>query len=243
MTSAKKSCLRKFFNAAARIAIGASVIAGAVFAGFTISEDMRYPVSETAPLTENEAALVRSIFGKEIETAAVRKELTLIENKSTAAMTFNKRVKFYGSIIYSADFAAEKNIFKYGVFTHEMTHIWQSQNKGQQSVKGMAKTFLEPFRYDGGEVYRYLLSPKSRFEDFGAEQQASIIEDYTRRFLHSSHGSSRHPPAGYDTSKNDVLLQGVIESRFPEARKTRLTLEAKEKSTAQKTFQAPGFSS
>ena len=60
-------------------------------------------------------------------------------------------------------------------FAHEITHVWQWQNR---SVTGYT-----PFRASrehrvADDPYLFDLTTKTRFLDFSYEQQASIVEEY-----------------------------------------------------------------
>ena len=52
---------------------------------------------------------------------------------------------------------------------HELTHVWQYQALGRSGIGILLD-----------RRYRYELAPQRRFEDFGAEQQAAIVEDQVR---------------------------------------------------------------
>jgi hypothetical protein len=67
-------------------------------------------------------------------------------------------------------------------------------------------------------VYAYTLDARSSWRDFGVEQQADIIEDYSKRWLYPRNLHLRH-------TRQDGLLARVVEDRFPEAQHTRLNLE------------------
>ena len=66
---------------------------------------------------------------------------------------------------YCADFA-RADIFKQAHFIHEMTHVWQTQTRGDWWL-----VFNRPFssRYD------YSLKPGWGLERYGIEQQAEIV--------------------------------------------------------------------
>src|SRR4051812_4376502 len=80
------------------------------------------------PLTDGETILARDVFGDSIDYAAV----TVTDNKyiffqpEGCAMTPNGNLYMYGC--YSDDYAGG-NSFDRGFFIHEMTHVWQFQNK------------------------------------------------------------------------------------------------------------------
>ena len=171
------------------------------------------PVTPSAPLTQDEAALVEGIFGDEVDTRIVTKYFKDFDpkNAGTAARVLTpKTIEFYKKHNHSANHSLEDH-WAYGTFIHEMTHIWQKQNPGK-NVKHCT-------------VYEYALSLQSRFTDYCSEQQAAIIEDYTLRFLHPYHKSY------YATNNEsaDALLKKVVEDHFPRALETRLSYEAREK--------------
>ena len=61
------------------------------------------------------------------------------------------------------------------VFVHELTHVWQWQNReitGYSPLRALAEGL------PGRDAYFYDPDVELRFENFGFEQQASIIEDY-----------------------------------------------------------------
>lgn len=185
-----------------------------------------YPVVRSERLTVDEAALILGIFGDELNISKVRKDFTAAQKPGTKptyyipAQTFGaKSIKFYGPHYTEADYSKTVSDFNYGTFVHEMTHIWQNQNPDPRKKE------------KNNSVYTYALSENSRFEDFGEEQQAALIEDYARQFLRARRGAYKGtylPSHGPDKQKTPlVLLRKVVETRFPQARKTRLALKQK----------------
>ena len=76
---------------------------------------------------------------------------------------------------YLRDYPKQINLFAAMLFAHEMTHAWQWQNR--------AKTGYTPLRAArehrfGEDPYLYDINTKTRFLDYGYEQQASIVEEY-----------------------------------------------------------------
>lgn len=210
----EKSFKQKLSSAFRRVAFAAALTVG--LSGDTPPAPP-HPAS-VEPLTENEIAFVQGIFGDEINTAIVRKNFytehqDLSPGDSTetiASVDDKKNINFYGTEYRSDDYSQEDRL-NYGTFIHEITHIWQ-----RQKIPGLKLLFMSCHDYS------YTLDARSRFDDFCIEQQGAIIEDYALRFLHSSHASFRIK----NTPENDALLKKVVEEKFPEARKTRLKLEA-----------------
>jgi MoaA/NifB/PqqE/SkfB family radical SAM enzyme len=67
--------------------------------------------------------------------------------------------------VYSDDFSAE-SVFRAGLFIHEMTHVWQSQRRGEW--------YLLLHRHPLCR-YSYALKPSWPLERYGIEQQAEIV--------------------------------------------------------------------
>jgi len=61
------------------------------------------------------------------------------------------------------------------LFAHEMTHVWQWQNRARTGF-----TPLRALREHTSQVDPYLFDPETtgRFLDYGYEQQGSIVEEY-----------------------------------------------------------------
>jgi hypothetical protein len=188
-------------------------------------DDVEFPCpAGGASLTSGEAAFVKSIFGDEVDTARIKKYYSPKEKPGTEkgfvipAETFgDDSIKFYGPNYYEADYSKARNIFDFGTFIHEMTHIWQNQNK-------IACKLLP----ENTDIYNYTLKPLSTFDDFGWEQQAKIIENYSRLYLYPN-----------PTEVADPLLQKVVEAKFPQAAKARLKLQMKKNSPSANTNASP----
>lgn len=167
-------------------------------------------------LTTGELHFAQSIFEEKFDTTGVR--MYLVGSKPSypkydASVCLDlESVEFYGTKMRSQDYSLENDLDKYGAFIHEMTHIWQFQGKFPTECT----------------VYKYDLKADSRFSDYCKEQQAAIVEDYARHFLHPRHGRTRPDRGLHNNAKNYRLLAKVVEDQFPQAQKTRLALEARE---------------
>ena len=118
------------------------------------------------PLTGDEVALARSIFGSAIDYAQV----TIIQRKwaffqpRDTVMAPTGHIHFHPeSCRYCADFGSADRDAQ-GLFLHEMTHVWQHQ-------RGI---FL-PLRRFPFSPYRYRITPGKPFARYGIEQQAEIV--------------------------------------------------------------------
>jgi hypothetical protein len=162
-------------------------------------------------LTPGETQMVRQVFGSEINAAKLRKhlrtdgEITHCVAPGAGGMVLPpfSHIDFYGPNIWSQDYSKDSE-YKFGFFMHEATHTWQGQNLS--------------FSFRNFGVYSYTLDSRSNWRDFGIEQQADIIEDYSKRWLYPPKVTRHH-------TRHDALLARVVENRFPEAKQSRLRLE------------------
>ena len=181
-------------------------------------ERIKLPDGEIAPLTEGEVSFARGIFGEEINTDIVRKIFLLMKSprKSSAAVLGTRAIIFYEMENYSFDFSGEKNAWKLGMFAHELTHIWQKQVQFR-NTKDLTMS------------YEYTLNGQNKFEDYSIEQQASIIGEYSSNYLMLDAQGKYAPERIHivHTCMIDEWLQRIVEDQFPQARITRLAVEAK----------------
>lgn len=111
---------------------------------------------------------MRSVFGSAIDCDKVRvrrrRWFPLQPRKVTMAplghLHFHPR-----SESYCDDFSLD-SLAKQALFIHEMTHIWQTQQRGWWYLP-----LVRPFsrRYD------YAIKPGWKLKDYGIEQQAEIV--------------------------------------------------------------------
>ncbi len=76
---------------------------------------------------------------------------------------------------YAPDYPESFNLVAAMYFAHEMTHIWQWQNRavtGYSPFRGLAehKPGVDPYLFDPNEEINFL--------DMGYEQQASLVEEF-----------------------------------------------------------------
>ena len=168
------------------------------------------PLFPSAPLTTGESRMLHGIFGDEINTSKITKHY-----RQTPKMIYGKvygnRIYLYGAENHYEDLSDPTEPDAREKLVHEATHVLQGQiHSVTKNIKFRCKQ------------YHYALKPESRFDDdFCNEQQAAIMEDYTARFLNVPARDAKWQDT---TPENDALLQKVVETRFPQVRKTRLAL-------------------
>lgn len=168
---------------------------------------------EERALTTGEARMIRGIFGSQIDTANLRLRLHPQDYSDIVGSVGADAVAdFWGPDNHSKDYSLEKDADKFGTFIHEVTHNWQRQTDWQ---------FTLDIEDKDKDKYSYPLNAKYKFPEYTTEQQAAIIEDYARRFLHPSHSHTYLNKTYTNPNAYDSLLIKVVEDQFPGARQLR----------------------
>ena len=112
--------------------------------------------------------MVRGIFGTAIDPAPVRirrKRWFPLQPRSTT-MAPSGHLHFHpGSASYCDDFSKAGPELQ-GHFIHEMTHVWQAQQRGRLYLIFRRHPFCR---------YSYSIKPGWQLERYGLEQQAEIV--------------------------------------------------------------------
>ena len=181
---------------------------------------------ETRGLTPGEEALIRSIFGDAINTAGLTANFHPESYTDIAAsVESDNNADFWGKESRSDDFSKDTDVFRWGTFIHEFTHVWQFQTSWKYTVDD---SHAPEDVNDPDARYKYRLEAKSKFTDYAIEQQAAIVEDYARRFLHPTRSWNRLSEVYglKGAAAKDALLIKVVEDQFPAAKQTRLDYAA-----------------
>lgn len=139
------------------------------------------------PLTSGEVALARTVFGDSIRYDDVTihdGQFIGFQPKGTA-MAPEGNLYMYGC--YRDDYAAG-DPYARAHFIHEMTHVWQFQNKILHPIQAAIELNVRHmFNYLA--AYAYTLEDGKDLTDYNMEQQASIVQDY---FLLKHEGCTHH---------------------------------------------------
>lgn len=102
---------------------------------------------------------------------------TTITTSPAAITLFNKI--FYRDDLFLPDYGyavqGRGNLYALMLFAHEMTHVWQWQNRGRTGYHPL-KAAQE--HKPGHDPYLFELGSQPDFLSFPYEQQASIVEEY-----------------------------------------------------------------
>lgn len=131
------------------------------------------------PLTAGETALVHSIFGTAVDCAAVRVHDTTFLPGLPRDTAMAPNGQLYMAAHYSADYAAGSLRLQH-LFIHEMTHVWQYQNKILHPVAAAAALGLQ-HKFNYGSAYAYCAEDGKDLLDYNMEQQACIVADFFLR--------------------------------------------------------------
>lgn len=127
------------------------------------------PVGGERPLSKGEVALARRIFGTAIDYAKVRirRRKWAFFQPRRITMAPRGHIHFHPlGDTYCDDFATVSPR-RQALFIHEMTHVWQTQTRGDW--------YLVLNRVPWAS-YDYTLKPGWPLEKYGIEQQARIVE-------------------------------------------------------------------
>ncbi|MEM1237283.1 MAG: hypothetical protein AAGI10_09955 [Pseudomonadota bacterium] len=157
------------------------------------------------PLTGTETALVSDLFGPSLDPAKVRilpdaplrsftvnvppRPRVTCQERVVPARTGTLKVTPAGMVAFNQLLLSENwsledflprypeaiNLYEAMFFAHEMTHVWQWQNRERTNYHPL-KAATEHLRSDDP----YLFDPDSvqPFLSYGYEQQASLVEEY-----------------------------------------------------------------
>ena len=165
--------------------------------------------TKSRDLSPREQYLVKEFFsqtlpGRDMDVTLMRMHFNQIGCASIAAGVpggdfFNSvYVRMRGSDDYTKD-----NVVRFGTFMHEMTHNWQHQGFGYQTD------------YSKGHIRTFALHRD--FEQYGPEQQAHIVGDYARYFLHTAQDTGKR----WDRPLYTSQLKRIVEGHFPGAKRLR----------------------
>lgn len=121
------------------------------------------------PLTNGERALAASVFGHAIDYEPVRihRRKWFPFQLRNVAMAPCGHIHFHPhGRLWSADFAADLP-WRQALFIHEMTHVWQAQERGRFYLPLMRHPFCR---------YSYAIKAGWPLKRYGLEQQAEIVK-------------------------------------------------------------------
>lgn len=160
-------------------------------------------------LTPDEITLAKTVFGDSIayEKVKIHDSQFILFQAKGVAMAPEGNLYMYGC--YKDNYAAESETWR-GHFIHEMTHVWQFQNKILNPIVAAIELNLRhAFNY--AAAYDYVLDAKKDLMDYNMEQQASIVQDYfvLKRegcCFHTGHCKNKE-----ETSGKIALYEQVLE--------------------------------
>lgn len=129
-------------------------------------------------LTEGEIKLAQGIFGDSIDYSKIKvfshKYSRLLPDNFNAAPDGNLYMVKNSTDDYSKSPVADQ-----AALLHELTHVWQIQNKTENLEAGFLKETLKA-KFNYRATNNYKLETGKEFTAYGFEQQAGIVEDYVR---------------------------------------------------------------
>jgi hypothetical protein len=162
----------------------------------------------TRPLTAGEIQLAKTLFGNAVDYAVVRisDQPAPLQNPNSAMVVGNT---IYTHNCYHDDYS-KASAFSRALFVHEMTHIWQGQNKIFNQLLAVAELQLK-HKFNYSQAYFFKLDAGKDLLDYGLEQQAAIVEEY---FLNTREGYPsymRHCTNKCSNAERVKLYEKVLE--------------------------------
>lgn len=164
-------------------------------------------------LTAGEIALAKTVFGDSVDYGAVwlhdRRILPPGLQDKHQAVANGNHISFPRSA-YASDFGTETDAKKQSVFIHEMTHVWQHQNRVLNTAWEATKETLK-HKFNYSKAYFHKLDPAKDLTDYGFEQQAAIVQDYfllTRKGVPESYKNRRTEAP--DVAKYEAVLKNFL---------------------------------
>ncbi|QQN74191.1 vgr related protein [Croceicoccus sp. YJ47] len=126
------------------------------------------PAGGERGLTDGEKALVASVFGGALDPDPVRikRRKWFPFQPANTLMAPTGHIHFPARTRLYCDDFAHASLWLKGLFLHEMTHVWQSQQRGKYWLVMMRHPFCR---------YGYAVMPGRRLTQYGIEQQAEIV--------------------------------------------------------------------
>ncbi len=123
-------------------------------------------------LTPGEIEMARSVFGDCIDYDAPKIYDSGSQSDGAIVTPDGNMYVPKSNSAYRDDYSQAQPANK-SHFIHEMTHVLQDQHHVNVEWRAFADKVI-------GLGYDYRLEPGKRFEDYGIEQQAAVVEDYFR---------------------------------------------------------------
>ena len=123
------------------------------------------------PLSREEVALARSVFGNSLDYSRVR---------FIPSETRGVDWRVVGNTIREPQGFTITNSYMAHTFIHELTHVWQYQHFGSSYISLSLFANLGGIIAHGrrGAAYDYRIIPGQSFFEYTVEQQASIVQHY-----------------------------------------------------------------
>jgi hypothetical protein len=162
-------------------------------------------------LTENEEETFNRYYGQTIDFKKVRIHNSaagefILKSVNATAIAVNNTI-----IVPKHLYEGPHAIYEEAILAHELGHVWHNQNKGPL----MFKAFRQKARnlingHDADNLYKYEIVDGKAFDEYGIEQQASILADYyILKYYNFSYVSSTQ--SNEELKKRyEKLLEGVI---------------------------------
>ena len=142
-------------------------------------------------LTQAERALAASVFGSAIdyEAVTVKRRKWFLFQPRNVLMAPTGHVHIHPQSDHWSDDFGQEHPLRQGWFLHELTHVWQTQQRGKYYLPLMRHPFCR---------YSYVLKPGWPLHRYGLEQQAEIVR-HAFLLREGAHVPGAPPISQYET--------------------------------------------
>lgn len=170
-------------------------------------------------LNQAETDLLNDFFGPALHTGAITIAPPAASNMIEAVKSPGEGLEFLGSSFGNRIFGANffdgdyNRLLEYALI-HEAAHVYQHQN-GMVSTLSLIFGQTNDMRTSRNDEYKYTLAEGWKFEEYGHEQQASILADYFRMTRQQAdpfelYGPNRNIPRPELIERYNQILDGII---------------------------------
>lgn len=161
-------------------------------------------LGEPVPLNQKEIFIAKYIFGSSLDISKVMMFHKASFSKQISRTIRNNIFFNHSHKLKDPGYRNSEPFLK--IFIHELTHVWQFQNKGSYYiVDSLVNQSLGYVLHNKRtEAYKYNLSIDQDFKNYNVEQQAKMIEEYFAMvFLDEKPGFCKNFE---DFSKDDFIF-------------------------------------
>jgi len=171
--------------------------------------EVRFSGQEKQGIQKAERILAQEVLGASASEESVDRLISGLPSLFGADAFVIGNTVYFDSDVYSSDFSTSTIDSDRWLMAHELTHVWQWQNRDVTGYT-FAKVVSEHLNY-GDDVYEYTLAQGKKFTEYRFEQQGAIVQCFAmlRQLMPSDPLTVRHESLIRSEFPLDALLELV----------------------------------